>query len=120
LTPQLPQATLRILVSNSKVLDIDVEGVASAWRDARIRNRGSWGVKKRSEDRAEITHVGARRFIRLVDQMGGMLGNSVQLMLCGSISARLACGVATSPPDKLKTVEPLLARSLETMVIKKK
>ncbi len=116
----LPQTSVRILLSNNKVLDLDVEGVATAWRDARVRNRGSWGVKKKGEDRVEIAHVGARRFIRLVDQMGSMLGNSVQLMLCGSVSARLVCGVATTAPDRLKTVEALLVRSLETVVVKKK
>jgi hypothetical protein len=116
---ELPQVSIRILGSNNKVADLDVEAIGSAWRDARIRNRASWGVKKKTEERVEVTHIGSRRFVRLVDQMGSVLGASSQLMLCGSVSNRLVCGVASGMSDKLRIAEPILVRMLETITVKK-
>ena len=115
----LKQTILRLLLSNGKVVDFDVEGVATAWRNARVRNRASWGVHKRREERPEITHILGRRFVRLVDELGSVLGASSQVMLCGSISAHLVCGVASGPSADAHAREALLVRILESLTVKK-
>lgn len=120
--PKVKQSTLRLLLSNNRVVDVDVEGVASAWRDARLRNRASWGVHKREKDadRSEITHVGSRRFVRFTDQMGSVLGAQRQIMLCGSISARLVCAVMSGQQANERAAEAVMLRVLETLTVKKR
>ncbi len=111
---------IRVLASNAKTLDGEVEAAASAWREARLRNRASWGVQKRGEAHAEISHVGARRVVRFADQMGSVLGPTRQLMLCASVSARLVCAVATGILSADRAIEQALTRAIETVAVAKK
>jgi hypothetical protein len=111
---------LRLLLSSNKVTDLEAESASATWREAHLRNRGSWGVKKRSQERAEVKHVGSRRFVRMVDQMGSVLGASTQIMLCGSISARLICGMVSAPSDQVVPLEASLVHLLETIVVKRR
>jgi hypothetical protein len=118
---ELGQVQTRILLGKDRVLDLDVDAAATAWRDARLKNRGAWGVKKKTApERGEVTHIGARRFLRLDDQVGSALGASTQVMLCGAVSARLLCGVISGPNAKIAFAEKLLSRMLETASVKKK
>ncbi len=111
---------LRVLLSNNKVADSEVESAANAWRDARLRNRASWGVPKRGEARAELTHIGAHRFVRFVDQMGSVLGATRQIMVCGSMSTRMVCVVASGVSAGDRATEAALMRALETMAVNKR
>ncbi len=116
----LAQTSLRIIASQARVGDADVEIIASAWRDARLRNRASWGVRRQGETRTELAQIGSRRFVRFSDQMSSVLGAARQLMLCGSVSGRLVCGVASGPSEKEQEAEAVLVRVLETVLVHKK
>jgi len=116
----LAASTIFVLASSSKVNEADVEGVATAWRDARLRNRASWGVRAQGERHTEQSHVGVRRFLRFSDQIGSVLGASRQLMLCGVVSNRLVCAVASGPATSERANEALIVRLLETVQVHKK
>lgn len=111
----LERVPFRLLTSQDRVDEDDVERTASGWRTARLRNRASWGVRKRAEQRAEWTHLGGRRFVRLVDQMGSMLGAARQLMVCGAIRGHLVCGVVSAPEANAEAAEAFLDRVLATV-----
>ena len=112
-------AHLRFLLSTAKYGDNDVEAGANAWRDARLNNRASWGVRSRGERRAEVGHIGARRTVRLIDQMGSMLGASRQTMVCASISSKMVCGVLDGPTETETPGLAIMTHAFETLSVVK-
>jgi hypothetical protein len=112
--------TLRLVLSKRAVADSDVETVAGSWREARIKNRSSWGVKKKAAGRPDLMQIGGKWFVRFVDQMGSVLGNESQVMICGSVSNKLLCGIANAPKDRAHGAEAILVRLLESTTVKKR
>jgi len=111
---------LRLILSKRSVADVDVETVAGSWREARIKNRGSWGVKKKAGERPDTMQIGGKRFVRYVDQMGSVLGSESQVMICGSVSGKLLCGIANAPKDRAHGAEAILVRLLDSATVKKR
>jgi hypothetical protein len=115
----LERVPMRLLLDDKAITDAEVESAAAAVRNARLRNRASWGVKKSAAGASQWQQVGGHRVVRLADAMGSVLGAARQILLCGAFDGHLVCGVASAPSDSEAAAQSFLEDVLAGLSVKR-
>jgi len=111
--PGLP-GRAHVLFGDGKATDGELESLAAAWRDKRLRNRASWGVHASGDHRVRSVQVNGRRGVELTDDLTTTFGGR-QVMICYPTSGHLACASASGPPEQEHSLEELLTRMLASL-----
>jgi len=109
-----------VLGSEKKVADGELEGLATTWHAARIKNRAAWGMKAGGGPPRDSVRVGDKRWLRWRDRIGSVLGAQEQTMTCGAVSGRLGCVVVSAPQKERERGDAIAAAILGSLSIKKK
>ena len=111
--PGLP-GHAHLFFGDGRTTDGDVEAMATAWRDKRLRNRASWGVHASGDHRVRSVQVNGRRGVALTDDLTTTFGGR-QVMVCYATAGRLACAAASGRPEREHAIEDLLTRMLASL-----
>ncbi len=120
-TVTLPDGiTATVLGSDKRVSDGELESLATAWHDARIKNRAAWGMKTRGGPPRDSVRIGERRWLRWRDRIGSVLGAQEQTMTCGTVGGHLGCVVVSAPAKERERGDAVAAEILSSLGFKKK
>jgi hypothetical protein len=107
--------TAVVLAAAKRIGDGELEGTATSWHGARVKNRAAWGMKPDGGPPRENVRVGQRRCVRWRDRIGSVLGTQEQTMTCASFGGHLACVVVSAPLDQRSTADALTASLLGSL-----